>query len=166
MKSWTEGESNCCSRRDWGDCTSLRLISKPEETILKAQKLLLKNTARKILFISANILEHQNHPNSKKGFITNEKHQTYQASTIDVRIISISPLRRGGTHDITAAESLSWHHVHHLLMIISIIHRDVDIFGKGTCLEIGLWSLHSKDIKVGCGEDRKNAGLSTGEHLN
>lgn len=42
MKSGTEGESNYCSRLDWGDWRSLRVTWIPEETDCKSTKHLLK----------------------------------------------------------------------------------------------------------------------------
>jgi len=54
MKSGTEGESNCCSRLDWGDWRSLRVTWIPEETLQK-HKTRIKNAARVILLIWENI---------------------------------------------------------------------------------------------------------------
>ncbi len=77
MKSWTEGESNCCSRRGWGDWRSLRMTWKPEEIILKAQKILIKIQHAWLYLLVQTYLSIKTVQMPKKGFIKNEKHQTH-----------------------------------------------------------------------------------------
>lgn len=64
MKSGTEGESNCCSRLDWGDWRSLKETSIPEETLQKHETL-IKNTSRVLLLLFENRYV-ANCPNAKK----------------------------------------------------------------------------------------------------